>query len=433
MVTKHSHKILKKIPKFTHFANSNNKIWLFARAELQWVVLHNHSQFIHIQLSIGAQIEYSTFIYASNIANNQTTLWSDLIQIEQSVNSLWILGGDLNCVASPSERRGGRPPSLSAMNRFNDFLSDAALFDLGYQDLDFTWRRGSMWERLDRMLGNSRWFQTFPFTIVSHLVMSGSDHKPLICSIQNVESPKRSPFRFQNMWTLQSHFIGEIAKKKVAAHLQQWNWNPFGNIHENLITAQNKGLNMEKGFQRGVNSEVYLHKANEELLMQINYSESFLKLKVAVTKFTEGDSNSSFYRACINFRRKNNMILYITDSTGLCLSDADVIALDAINYFQNLFNDQPSSRTQINAELLSDCQEYAHSLKLNNIPLEGEIKAALDSIDGQKVVGFDGFTANFYKTTWHIICGEFTVVVQNFFKGIDPLRYFTASTITLIP
>ncbi|XP_020594511.1 uncharacterized protein LOC110034571 [Phalaenopsis equestris] len=305
----------------------------------------------------------------------------------------------------------------AAMNRFNDFLAEAELFDLGYQGPDFTWRRGSMWERLDRILGNSKWVQAFPFTVISHLAMAGSDHRSLLCTIQNAESPLRAPFRFQNMWTLHPQFMDVVGKvwrsegdtnpwinlwkllKKVASKLRQWNWDTIGNIHENLIQAQNK----------------------------------VIKGKAAVTKFMEEDRNSRYYHACINFRRKNNMILSIQDSAGQVLTDAEYIAQDAVNYFQNIFKEQSPSRAQIKMDTFSDCKDYVHNLNLNNTPLEGEIKAALDSFDDQKVVGPDGFTTKFNKATWNIICGEFVDAVQSFFRGIDPPNYFTVSTITLIP
>ncbi|XP_020595507.1 uncharacterized protein LOC110035594 [Phalaenopsis equestris] len=278
---------------------------------------------------------------------------------------------------------------------------------------DFTWRRGAMWERLDRLMGNSKWVQTFPCTIVTHLAMTGSDHRPLLCTIQIAEKPKNAPFRFQNMWTLHPQFVDEVCKvwradgnsnpwvklwilqKKVAAHLKKWNWEIFGNINENLSTAQSNVIKMEKNFQMGLNSEAELHKASEELLMQTNFTECFLKQKAVVTRFIDGDRNTGYYHACINFRRKNNMILSIQDSNGNVDNDAEDIATD--------------------------------------IPMEGEIKAALDSIDDQKAAGPDGFTAKFYKSPWHIISGEVVDAVQCFFKGMDPPKYFTASTITLIP
>ncbi|XP_020592251.1 uncharacterized protein LOC110032829 [Phalaenopsis equestris] len=384
------------------------------KAELHWSVLINHSQFIHIQFYIGAQVGYATFIYASSLVSKQATLWDELILIGQAVNSFWIFGGDLNCLSSLGERKGGRPPTVSAINRFNDFLSEAELFELGYQAPDFTWRSGAMWERLDRMMGDSNWVQTIPCTIITHLAMAGSDHRPLLCTIQNAEKPKNAPFRFQNMWTLHPHFIEAVYKvwraegnsnpwvrlwilqKKVAAHLKKWNWKTIGNLNKNLTTAQSNVIRMEKNFQMGLNSEADLHKASEELLMQTNYTECFLKQKAAVTRFIDGDRKTSYYYACINFRRKNNMILSIHDSNGKVVTDAEDIAIDAI-------------------------------------PMEGEIKAALDSIDDHKVVGPDGFTAKIYKTTWNIISGEVVDVVQSFFKGMDPPKYFTASIITLIP
>ncbi|XP_020580415.1 uncharacterized protein LOC110024660 [Phalaenopsis equestris] len=230
------------------------------------------------------------------------------------------------------------------MNRFNDFFSDVEIFDLGYYGPDFTWRRSSMWERLDRMLGNSKWVQTFPFTVISHLTMADSDHRPLLCTIQNVESPFKAPFRFQNMWTLHPQFVEVVGKlwrseddtnlwinlwklqKKVVSKLRKWNRDTYGNIRGNLIKAQSKVISMEDSFQRGLIFEVDLHKANEELLLHISYTECFLKQKVVVTKFMEGDRNLSYYHACINFKRKNNLILSIQDSAGHVLTNAENIA-----------------------------------------------------------------------------------------------------------
>ncbi|XP_020595953.1 uncharacterized protein LOC110035956 [Phalaenopsis equestris] len=230
------------------------------------------------------------------------------------------------------------------------------------------------------------------------------------------------------MWTLHPHFVEVVGKvwrsegdtnpwtnmwklqKKVAAKLKKWNWHTIGNIHDNLIKAQSKVLNMEDCFQRGLISEVDLHQANEELLLHTSYTECFLKQKAVVTKFMEEDRNSSYYHACINFRRKDNMIISIQDSAGHMLTDAENIVQDAVNYFQNIFKEQSPSRAQIMMEIFSDCKDYVHNLNLNTTPLEGEIKAALDFIDDHKVAGPDRFTTKFYKATWNIICGEFVSV-----------------------
>ncbi|XP_020599171.1 uncharacterized protein LOC110038624 [Phalaenopsis equestris] len=245
------------------------------------------------------------------------------------------------------------------------------------------------------------------------------------------------------MWNLHPNFINEIMnawtinddygpwiklwklKKKVAIHLRNWNWNTFGDVNENLKTAQNKVLCTEEDFQRGLKTEIELHKANEELLAQITYHETFLKKKAAMTKFTEGDRNSSFFHVCINFKRKCNMILEIKNSEGIKLTKADDIALDAVNFFQQLFNTHPTIRTCIDANLFAEGFDYVSRLTLDQIPLEDEIRDALDSIDDDKTAGPNGYTAKFYKSFksyWTVVKQEVISVIQEFFRGNNPPR-----------
>ncbi|XP_020596947.1 uncharacterized protein LOC110036761 [Phalaenopsis equestris] len=212
--------------------------------------------------------------------------------------------------------------------------------------------------------------------------MSGSDHRPILCSIQNAVKHGGSPFRFQNIWTLHPNFIKEVTnawtinedygpsinlwklQKKVALHLKSWNWNTFGDFKE---------------FK--------------------NCSKSaFLKQKAVFTKFTEGDKNSSFFHACINFRRKCNMILEIKNSEGIKLTKAEDIVLDAVKFFQQLFNSHPTTRTIVDANLFADETDNVSRLTLDQIPFEDEIRAALDSIDDDKTAGPDGYTAKPYKS-----------------------------------
>ncbi|XP_020595616.1 uncharacterized protein LOC110035685 [Phalaenopsis equestris] len=215
MVTKFPQNIINKFSKFTFYANSTNKIWLFVKPKIQCSLLVNHHQFLHIQFAIGAQVEFASFIYASCLPRYQQELWHELMNLGKNIDSFWILGGDFNCITSPTEKRGGKTSLLSPIAKFNNFISDASLFDLGFKGPKFTWRRGTLWERLDRLLDNSLWFQTFPFCTVTHLAMAGYDHRLILFSIQNTARPTNTPFRFQNMWTLHLDFIKEVGN----------NWN----------------------------------------------------------------------------------------------------------------------------------------------------------------------------------------------------------------
>ncbi|XP_020598420.1 uncharacterized protein LOC110038008 [Phalaenopsis equestris] len=253
------------------------------------------------------------------------------------------------------------------------------------------------------------------------------------------------------MWALHPEFLKEVDKnwesnndaepwirlwllqKKLASHLKKWNWDRFGNVNERLDAIQKEVHRLEEGLQMWMNSDFEVHHDSEGLLAQISYQECFLKQKAAASKFTDGDRNTRYYHTCINYRRKCNMILNITNTNGQKLTNADDIACDAVQYFQNLFTSNQSDKSPFDADIFSNYQHYVQRLNLTYIPLEDEIKLALDSIDGLKAAGLDGYTSTFYKATWDRSSKDIMQVVQNFFLGVDPPRYFSASTITLIP
>jgi len=61
-------------------------------------------------------------------------------------------------------------------------------------------------ERLDRALGNASWFQSFPNAKVENLVVSTSDHYPILFTREPVTCvwvPKRT-FKFENAWCVES-------------------------------------------------------------------------------------------------------------------------------------------------------------------------------------------------------------------------------------
>ncbi|KAA3486584.1 (+)-neomenthol dehydrogenase-like [Gossypium australe] len=44
----------------------------------------------------------------------------------------------------------------------------------------FTWHRGNLSERLDRVVGNDAWIKAFPNCLITHLPRIKSDHRPLL-------------------------------------------------------------------------------------------------------------------------------------------------------------------------------------------------------------------------------------------------------------
>lgn len=96
-----------------------------------------------------------------------------------------------------------------------EIVCQHGLQDLGFLGCSCTWtnRRYAsdfICERLDRACANKSWMRLFPNTIVKHLSVSASDHKPLLIDTQANLSLSPRQFRFENMWSLNPSFHSNL-------------------------------------------------------------------------------------------------------------------------------------------------------------------------------------------------------------------------------
>lgn len=91
------------------------------------------------------------------------------------------------------------------MDAFNTMMQDIGLVDLGFKGQPFTWRNNRegekrIQERLDREIANAEWICQFPSLTITHKLMLGSDHCPLIINMKPRDQSKRRQFRFEGSW-----------------------------------------------------------------------------------------------------------------------------------------------------------------------------------------------------------------------------------------
>lgn len=80
-------------------------------------------------------------------------------------------------------------------------MGTTQVHDLGLKGFPFTWHRGTLFECLDRALGNDAWINFFPNFMLSHLPRIKSDHKPiLLVQRPSLSLPKGRPFWFLANW-----------------------------------------------------------------------------------------------------------------------------------------------------------------------------------------------------------------------------------------
>jgi endonuclease/exonuclease/phosphatase family metal-dependent hydrolase len=114
-----------------------------------------------------------------------------------------VIIGDFNEFLFSNEKEGGNPRPQRCMQAFRDALTDCELEDIGYTGDTFTWKRGRIRERLDRVVGNGAWLTMNPGAVLTHLEYTRSDHRPILLDTEYkplAAANKNSPKRFEGKW-----------------------------------------------------------------------------------------------------------------------------------------------------------------------------------------------------------------------------------------
>ncbi|KAF4355271.1 hypothetical protein G4B88_018237 [Cannabis sativa] len=106
-------------------------------------------------------------VYGRPYDNEKRGFWD---WMEDKINKCslpWMVIGDLNLIAHPWEKCGGRKASTSDTGILQSFLRNTGGVDLGYRGCKFTWQNnrfssGFTRERLDRAIVSGDWITAFP-------------------------------------------------------------------------------------------------------------------------------------------------------------------------------------------------------------------------------------------------------------------------------
>lgn len=221
-------------------------------------ILHNSLQFIHMEVMCTAPAV--TFllsaVYGSPQPRFRKLLWEDLHCLSPHDSTPWLLAGDFNAIVSAAERTGGAATNRTGCTTFKSFINNLALIDMGFCGHKFTWRRGTLMERLDRALCNTTFIDLFPNCTVEHLSKLLSDHRPIAISIGTAPALRHHHFRFPAPWLTHPAFSELIRQAwakgnsltdciaSFSSDAAQWNLHSFGHVgrKKRRILARLKGL-----------------------------------------------------------------------------------------------------------------------------------------------------------------------------------------------
>ncbi|CAM8950433.1 unnamed protein product [Rhodiola kirilowii] len=399
-----------------------------------------------------------TLFYGSPVVNNRWRSWDLLrrLHVNSDPNLAWCIFGDFNEVLKSSEVWRCTPQKRRGIEQFRKVISDCFLMDIGYYGYKFTFsnKRQGVEEyrsRLDRALANRKWLQDFPDAAVEHIPTYSSDHMALFLKLDKRQRHLTNIFRFERMWLRDASFRdtvnrvwcagdqAQLTYEEKLLHLQkeltQWNKRQFGNVQQQIKDLKfelgrlkqhdRTGENIKEEERLSAAIDEWLHR--EEILWQQRSRISWLE---------EGDSNTKFFHAYANSRRKRNSITKLQRLDGTeCISSVD-IKDEITSYFQQLYaaaNQVTRSEFQSRLSCVSRKVSGSHNAILTAPYTASEVAQAVFQLHPSKAPGKDGFSAAFIQSCWSIIKDHFIADCLSFLNHGHLNNQANVTLITLIP
>ncbi|KAL5550226.1 hypothetical protein UlMin_000402 [Ulmus minor] len=268
------------------------------------------------------------------------------------------------------------------MNHFREAINHCGLADLGFRGPKFTWNRGNgaclVQERLDRMLGNSTWVELFPNSLVHHLNLRGSDHRPLLVELLQADERsifgktwKKGRFHFEEAWTDEEEY----------------------------------------------KEERYWRQRSKDLWLKC------------------GDRNSKFFHQKASARNVKNSISGLVDINENWCDEEEGMAHIIENYFDTLFSS--TSPSPVDFDRVTDSIKSRVTPQMNEqleqVFVADDVKTAVFQMAPTKSPGADGMSAIFYQKFWPIVGEDVTAACLGFTNGGLSLGTINETIITLLP
>lgn len=162
-----------------------------------------------------------------------------------------------------------------------------------------------------------------------------------------------------------------------------------------------------------------------------------MRQKSRIRWLAEGDLNTRFFFSSVIAHLSRNIIYFLLDGQNQRISDQFLMKSMTLNFYKSLLGTHSIGVTPYSVEEIQELHPYRCAPDLINtlsaIPSDTEIKAAVFSLPRNKAPGPDGFTVDFFISSWDLVGQDLIKAVRHFFNTSDMLRQVNATVITLIP
>eukprot|EP00253_Pinus_taeda_P025214 PITA_25214 len=380
---------------------------------------------------------------------------------QQSLNNI-VLGGDLNLVMKPKEKRGGNNNRDQTLPLVEEIMQQWDLLDFAPARGKYTWtnnrtRSDHIAARLDRFLIQTSLLMENLLISTKNLPKLSSDHKPIQLLLAPEEDLGPIPFKFNPLWIEKEGFMDTIQsawdipingspscvwEKKLKAtkkSLKEW----LRKLHNPTTQQRKTDVQQLETLQIGMEG-LYITPEilNKEATFQRNIHQSIRReeehwrLKSRSLWLKAGDRNTSFFHRQYKARLSRNHITEIKNDEGKICNKFDQIKIAAENHYKELYGTRLEGSKEDTEDLLSHIPHlitHEDNQALLKPVSEEEIIKVIWAMDLDKAPGLDGFTIHFFKICWDIIKTYLLKMIHGFF-GKAKIGGGTNSTfLALIP
>uniref|UniRef100_A0A803Q0W0 DUF4283 domain-containing protein n=1 Tax=Cannabis sativa TaxID=3483 RepID=A0A803Q0W0_CANSA len=200
-------------------------------------------------------------VYGRPYENKKKDFW-DMIEVRIGrCSEPRMVIGDLNLIANPWEKCGGRRVSSSDTDILSNFMQNTGGIDSGFHGSKFIWQNnrflgGLTRERLDRAVVSGDWITAFPSADVFIAPVTVSDHAFILLDSNGRRRKGVKPFRFFEVWVRENscevtikkaweprdgrrvNIYGRLSDTRTA--LQRWKKESFGDCDRMIKEAENR-------------------------------------------------------------------------------------------------------------------------------------------------------------------------------------------------
>lgn len=398
----------------------------------------NEGRLIGVQIDLCDSRYYLWNIYAPNNVNDRKQFLCNMSNIinELSTDGHTIIGGDFNTVLNPEiDKIGGVKPNPACANIINNFINDNELIDIWRakhgQEKRYTWKQNNP----HILCALDYWLIPVNFdaatNFVKILTVPKTDHLAVHMRISLDNVNKGSNYwKFNKKWLSNDKFVSGInimLDECISMYRSNLSQAELWNLCKNNIRSFSIDFARDSNHHHKCKIADIEHKLqmayvnigkypnDDEVKKAYNYlkfqyevlNEHYMKglqIRSKTKWIEEGEKSTKYF---LNLEKNNayrKSVSKLVNSDGNIITSQDLIIDEEIKFFSNLYKSQGTTPI----ESFNDFFDNVNTPELNDDDKElcngaltmDECFNALRAMDHNKSPGYDGITAEFYRTFW---------------------------------